>query len=52
MHLQAFAMGFCVKTQGSENQMLSLEDGMATDGILETRKQSRSKEMVFGHSIL
>lgn len=45
-------MGFCVKEQGSDNQMLSLEEGMATDGIFETRKPSRSKEMVFGHSIL
>lgn len=32
--------------------MLSLEEGIAIDGIFKTRKRSRSKEMVFGHSIL
>lgn len=32
--------------------MLSLEEGIAIDGIFKTRKWSRSKEMVFGHSIL
>lgn len=32
--------------------MLSLKEGIAIDGIFKMRKQSRSKEMVFGHSIL
>ena len=31
--------------------MLSLEEGIAIDGIFKTRKWSRSREMVFGHSI-
>lgn len=32
--------------------MLSLEEGIAIDGIFKMRKQSRSKEMVLGHSTL
>lgn len=31
--------------------MLSLKEGIAIDGIFKTRKWSRSREMVFGHSI-
>lgn len=31
--------------------MLSLEEGIAIDGIFKMRKWSRSREMVFGHSI-
>lgn len=39
------------KNRKVKSQMLSLEEGIAIDGIFKTRKWSRSREMVFGHSI-
>lgn len=41
----------CQKKRKVKSQMLSLEEGIAIDGIFKTRKWSRSREMVFGHSI-
>lgn len=45
-------MLLCQKNRNVQSQMLSLEEGIAIDAIFRTRKWSRSKEMVFGHSIL